>query len=142
MNQTINRTLLLFSATLVIIACSHNANDESQHELNTTVKLENGKKWKANPETIKHVNAMANIIASNPNAVDKNYSSIAKQLLIELKLVFDECTMTGEAHEQLHNFLIPLHKNISKLIQNKSEHPAETLAEIETHLSSFGDYFE
>ena len=141
-NQLINRVLVLSIGVLTLIACSQNPNEEG-HQDREGIHLDNGQKWEANPETIEHVHAMAALITEyDINGDNVKYHAVAKELFMELKMVFDECTMTGESHEQLHTFLMPLHKNISKLMQNKSENPAETLAELEMHLSTFGDYFE
>ena len=141
-NQRIHRVLAFSIGILTLMACSQNPNEES-HQDREGIHLDNGQKWKANLETIEHVHAMDTLITENDlNADNVKYQAIAKQLFMELKMVFDECTMTGESHEQLHTFLMPMHKSISKLMQNKSENPAETLAEIKTHLAEFDEYFE
>ena len=48
--------------------------------------------------------------------------------------------MTGESHNQLHNFLLPLKGQLDKLKTAGSE--METLEEMLEHLSTFKNYFE
>lgn len=114
--------------------------DKDEHEETAgKVQLDNGKKWKANAETITGISNMSSLvqkgIAGKIEAV-KLYDS----LQVEFKTIFDKCTMTGESHNQLHNFLIPLKGQLDKLKAGNSE--IEILEEILEHLSTFKNYFE
>jgi hypothetical protein len=108
------------------------------HEEATAVQLNNGEKWKANPETITGVNNMLQIVDS---ALAGRIAGAPLQdtLKAEFKMIFDKCTMTGTAHDQLHNYLIPLKKKLDDL--KEEEDTDETLKEIQAHLKTFGNYF-
>ena len=46
--------------------------------------------------------------------------------------------MTGEAHEQLHNYLIPIHQRLSGFDASD----ATQLADMKSYLGTYGNYFE
>jgi hypothetical protein len=114
-------------------------NKEAHEETAGKVQLDNGKKWKANTETITGISNMASLvqngIAGKMEAVKLNDS-----LQIEFKTIFDKCTMTGESHNQLHNFLIPLKGQLEKLKAGNTY--AVTLKEMQEYLLTFKNYFE
>lgn len=103
----------------------------------TTVTLDNGQRWKANPET---TSGIANLVA----LVDKQLlnpgdaKAVKASLEEEFGLIFERCTMTGEAHNQLHNYLIPIHQRLSGF----DAADAKQLAEMKSYLATYGTYFE
>lgn len=56
----------------------------------------------------------------------------------EFSLILERCTMRGEAHDQLHNYLLPLKARIDAL---DNGNPDSTLSELESYLSSYWDRF-
>tara|TARA_B100000809_G_scaffold249300_1_gene280414 strand:+ start:14428 stop:14844 length:417 start_codon:yes stop_codon:yes gene_type:complete len=70
--------------------------------------LDNGKPLVANIETTKRVEKMIDLISS---FTDKDnviaYSIFTENLKTEFSLIFQRCTMKGDAHKQSHNFLTP-----------------------------------
>jgi len=78
------------------------------------VSLNDGQLWEANPETTQGIKNMQQLMADF--SIDSGNS---EELIVHLKdefaLIFKKCTMTGEAHEQLHNYLIPLKFKIESL---------------------------
>ncbi len=103
----------------------------------TTVTLDNGKRWIANTGT---TNGIAKMVA----LVDKQIASpgdakaLKAALEEEFALIFERCTMTGEAHDQLHNYLIPIHQRLSGF---DASDPLQ-LAEMKDYLGTYGNYFE
>ena len=101
------------------------------------VTLEDGKRWEANPET---TSGIANMVA----LVDKQIASPSDAKVVkagleeEFGLIFERCTMTGEAHEQLHNYLIPIHQRLSGFDATD----ATQLAEMKSYLATYGNYFQ
>lgn len=61
-------------------------------------------------------------------------------LQAEFKTIFDKCTMTGESHNQLHNFLIPVKGQLVKLKVGNTD--GDTLKEMQEYLLTFKNYFE
>ncbi|MFZ1332305.1 MAG: hypothetical protein WAR83_08950 [Flavobacteriales bacterium] len=113
--------------------------EEADTESATTpmVTLDIGQRWKANPETTSGIASMIALI--DKQAVTPMEAPALKTALEEeFGLIFERCTMTGEAHEQLHNYLIPIHQSFSGFdASNEAQ-----LAEMKTYLGTYGDYFE
>ncbi len=121
------------------IKAEQNENKDEHEETAGKVQLDNGKKWKANAETITGINNMSSLvqngIAGKIEAV-KLYDS----LQVEFKTIFDKCTMTGESHNQLHNYLIQIKGQLEKLKAGNTD--AEILKEMQEYLLTFKNYFE
>ncbi len=112
---------------------------EGHEETAAKVQLDNGKKWKANPETITGINNMSTLVQNGITGkveVAKLYDS----LQVEFKAIFDKCTMTGESHNQLHNYLLPLKGQLDNLKAGSSH--INTLEEMQEYLITFKNYFE
>lgn len=120
----------------------NNEQTETQHhhdEGQAAVQLDNGKKWKADAETISGINNMAALVQDGIAGKIEG-QKLNDTLQVAFKTIFDKCTMTGEAHNQLHNFLLPRKGQLDKLKTGSS--PKETLEEMEEHLTTFKNYFE
>lgn len=114
--------------------------NESEEEAMGTLVLNNGDKWQANPETIKGVVQMqklANDYLVNTNAND--IKELGDNLEKEFSGILEKCTMTGEAHTQLHNYLLPLRDKIEGL---KNSHKIEKVKDIQSYLAEFKIYFQ
>ena len=123
----------------------HDGHDHAKHEKaeaksvesEPTVTLDNGKRWKANPETTSGIANM--MVLVDKQIAEKGDAKAAKAgLEKEFGLIFERCTMTGEAHNQLHNYLIPIHQKFSGFDAGD----ATQLAEMKTYLGTYGNYFE
>lgn len=115
-------------------------NDKDEHEETPgKVQLDNGNKWKANAETTTGISNMLSLV-QNGIAGKMEASRLYDLLQIEFKTIFDKCTMTGESHNQLHNFLIPMKDQLEKLKAGNTD--AEILKEIQEYLLTFKNYFE
>lgn len=113
---------------------NHSEHEHSSEDKNK-LKLNGNEKWQANPETTEGINNMIALI-DNFNANDQqNFAELESNLHTEFKLIFERCTMTGEAHDQLHNYLIPLKSQL----ENSSE---QNVSEIRSYLNTYFDYFQ
>jgi len=145
-------------ALMGLTACSSNSTQEAKQddqEVSATktetegdleheghggsVALDNGKKWQANPETTQGVEKMSTIVAEGLSAA-KEPASLQEPLKMEFQTIFDKCTMTGEAHEQLHNFLIPIKGYLDKLATPDANET--TLRDMQAYLGTYKNYFE
>jgi hypothetical protein len=106
--------------------------------------LNNGKKWIPNQETSDGINRMLSVVSEKVEEGNLTlYSEIGKSLNLEMKTIFKECTMTGEGHDQLHLFLIPLVKQFRELENVENEDEAiKKVTSITTHLNGYSTYFE
>jgi len=103
----------------------------------TTVTLDNGQRWKANPET---TSGIANMVAliEKQTTEPGDPEALKSALEEEFALIFERCTMTGEAHNQLHNYLIPVNDRLRELDPSRPE----DLVALKSYLSTYGNYFE
>jgi hypothetical protein len=145
------KAFILFAAiTIVFAACSQvhshdnvketsEADKVAQHQHQEVVKLDNGKKWKANPETTQGIKNMRDMVKTQMETGKTDAVKLQQNLNKEFNTILQKCTMTGEAHNQLHNYLIPIKDKIKKLSANT---PKAEIQELMTYLDSYKTYFE
>ena len=143
----------LVGFTLLALGCGTNApahgdhTDEGSAAAQATdapesgvpaVRLDSlGNRWIANPETTTGIANMSAILQAFDPA-SGNADTLKAALEEEFGLIFERCTMEGEAHNQLHNFLIPIHHALREFDGNAA-HDREAMA---THLVSYTTYFQ
>jgi hypothetical protein len=104
-----------------------------------TLQLNNGNNWSANPETTAGIERMLEII----NDVNLEHATMGRNLNLEMKTIFAECTMKGEAHDQLHLYLIPLVKLFRNLKEETNPEQATIKQlEIKQYLDTYHTYFK
>jgi len=99
------------------------------------VALDQGRRWKANPETTEGIANMRLLLDGYPSN-GFTPQVMRDTLTSEFARIFERCTMTGEAHEQLHNYLVPLDGML------EGEASDDRFAAISTYLDQYGTYFE
>lgn len=105
-------------------------------EVVPSVSLNNGQRWKANPETTTGIAHMVDILgAYDPSGGDPK--ALKDTLETEFGLIFERCTMSGEAHVQLHNYLLPIHQQLRDFQGTGPEREA-----LGQRLAAYGTYFE
>jgi hypothetical protein len=139
-------SLLLLFSFITIGSCKHKHSEEESSPKIEPVQLDQGKKWKADQQTNEGVAKLQSLVTvfktetSRPGIED--YKRLNSQLQTELDLVFKKCTMTGNAHQQLHNFLVSIIKDLNTLKEDDlkaSEHAFHTM---EKNLFSYTNFFE
>jgi hypothetical protein len=149
----IKQNILKATAIIAVIftsACSGEApenHDQSQSE-NTEVAnntssnstpelvLNDDKRWIANPETTNGVRNMVLIMTDFAERDgDVSFETLHENLNTEFNLIFRKCTMTGEAHNQLHNFLIPVKSLLADLNSTDARNRQETYDQLFNHLN-------
>jgi hypothetical protein len=133
--------------TLTITSCGENHQAKDTDDSETTdqldVELNQGKRWEANTETTKgiaNMKRMADQMRKNPEV--KDYHILAKELEKEFSDIFKKCTMKGEAHNQLHNYLVPLKSYIMGLQSDEELVRQESYKSIQEHLKAYNNYFQ
>ena len=108
-----------------------------------SVQLNNGAKWGANPETTSGITAMQQLVASTSATASKDdLARLAEELGNEFSIIIEKCTMSGEAHAQLHNYLMPLKETMEGLNAESPDVRTASLAQIKKQLAAYGDYFQ
>ncbi len=121
---------------------SAEAVEEHHHATDIGVSLDNGKLWIANPETTTGINNMIKLMSSftNKESLDA-FATLNKNLNDEFNEIFKQCTMTGEAHNQLHNYLHPLKGMIDGVGSSDIKTCRTDFDKLQKHLSEYSSYF-
>ena len=126
-----NVKMLLFS-TIAVLALSCNSGSKETEKYNetpieTTVKAEhhhdeheaivlnNGEKWKVDDNMMEHIRNMEKDVTAFAGNSDKNYAQLVTNLKTNLDLLTSNCTMKGQAHDELHKWLVPYIELVDKL---------------------------
>ncbi|SFJ40417.1 hypothetical protein [Myroides guanonis] len=153
------KTIVMAFALVAMVACKNQNSAAPETEEPTTeavvepiveneeqpvaLVLDNGKKWVANAETTEGVAILSQKI--NDFEVSENidsYHTLNRELQSAFKDIFQKCTMTGEGHEQLHNFLIPIHEELLVLEGDDLEASKKSIAKLKEQLVVYPQFFE
>ncbi len=147
----IKRTFLIAVLTIFTVSCENSKQtekqqinsetDETHHGDDSALKLDNGAKWQANPETTEGVRAMQLHLEEFKSTGQNDYRVLKQKLEQEFKYIFDKCTMKGPSHEQLHNFLYPM-KTMFAGLEEDMVSAQKSLILLEQHLPVYFQYFE
>lgn len=154
--KTIFKINLLFLA-LSALACNnptgHNHATEEEpaateateshhhdHGDDQTLRLNGEQRWEANVETTEGIQNMQALIQNQLASGTVDLTTLKPALEEEFSLIFKRCTMTGEAHNQLHNYLIPL-KGMLKGMEG-NEDPNHVVNQLNEYLEKYFLFFE
>lgn len=133
----------------LLISCNSSISKEDTLSYNddgkdVIVTLENETLWKANEYTsigMKNMIKLMQDLAIN-KANSKDFDLLTENLKNEFTLIFQKCTMKGEAHNQLHNFLIPINNEFENLGSGDLETAKVSYDRLLKHLKTYSLYFE
>lgn len=107
------------------------------------VELNNGALWEANSETTLGIKKM--ILRMDSFSEKENslaYQNLKDSLEGDFTEIFQKCTMKGEAHNQLHNYLKPMIDLFNGLDSQELEACKTNFRDLDTHLKSYKNFFE
>lgn len=110
-----------------------------EHSDGETIHLNDGKKWKVDDNMMAHIRNMEKDVASFENEKSEDYQVLADNLEKNLELLTSNCTMKGQAHDELHVWLVPYIDLINDFSKDKSN---ENLLKIKESFTVFNQYFE
>ncbi len=149
MNKLKITTILL--STFFLFSCNDKANNKSaetsqatetevhEHSNGETIQLNDGQKWKVDVDMMAHIRTMENDVTSFDKETPENYQLLADNLKKNLDLLTSNCTMKGEAHDELHKWLLPYIELVDHFSKDKSN---ENLAKIQESFTTFNQYFQ
>lgn len=120
--------------TLVVVE----AEDDNHHAEPSEVALNDGEKWQANSETTEGVNKMLTLVGDAEKSESPDYLALKDNMQHEFNVVLEKCTMKGESHDQLHNYLLPLKAKFDQLDENSTKNDVE---ELNHYLASYSNFF-
>lgn len=134
----------LVAAASVLVACNKHSHEkespaagESGKPVAASPTVEKGgAKWPADASTNGGIEKMqAMVKAFDPGA---GVEALKEPLGKEFDLILERCTMQGEAHNQLHHYLVPLKARIDGL---ENGNGTGTLSDLSAYLSTYWDHF-
>lgn len=140
-NDTMKGIRLTLLITLpLLFACG----DNHHHGDAAAVQLDNGKRWTANPETTSGIAEMQVILANYEGRAGdpEARKALRKELEAAFQNIFKQCTMTGAAHDQLHNYLLPMKGLFEKLESETAGESDQAFQDLKKHLAMYQTYFE
>jgi hypothetical protein len=117
---------------------NNNADDRVQV---TAVPLDNGMKWKADEGTKKNVAALIQVLNDTVYADDADRTQLYTDIRAKIDVLVAECTMKGEAHQALHNWLQIVLKDVKELKEGNNEYN-KAYAALKKDVESFYQAFE
>lgn len=133
--------LLFFSflALPIFHACTGNHSGNAG-----PVQLDHGKRWVANPETTTGIGEMQAILSKyeGKTADIANRKSLRDALELSFQGIFKQCTMTGPAHDQLHNYLLPMKALFEKIESENATEAEDAIKQLKQHLDAYNTYFQ
>jgi len=156
MEKTILKVIMVFAIALTY-SCGSQTKEKHDHEQSEKIEktdedhhsdsnglvLNDGKLWIANPETTTGVENMVNIMnAFTEKDKVEAYGKLRESLKAEFSMIFQKCSMTGEAHNQLHNFLVPIKDAFETLASTDLKECQESYDNLNKHLKEYKKYFK
>lgn len=107
-----------------------------QHSELEDIQLNEGKKWKVDDNMMIIIRKMEKEVASTDN---ENYQLLIDNLARNIDKLTSNCTMTGQAHDELHKWLLPFIEDVKAFSNDKS---TENFQKIQNAFTTFNQYFE
>ena len=152
--KKINILSIAILAMFLTVSCNNEKNKkqeiakpiqtvEESHESEAVLKLNNGDLWMANAETTEGIQKMSHLVANFTDTENmETYRELKTKLEAEFGAIISKCTMTGEAHDQLHNYLLPMKPLFKDLAAEDLATRKSGLEKLTKHLSEYSAYFK
>jgi hypothetical protein len=115
------KVLLSLAVILSVFACQETKKAETKKAVKETIQKEVSKLWQANPETTTGIKAMKKLITDfKPTENNDAYVALKNSLVDEFNGILTNCTMNGEAHEHLHDYLVPMKGMVDEISSKNS----------------------
>lgn len=148
--QEMLKIKIAFLATVVLLIFSCNTKskeektteiktEEHQHSESETIQLNNGEKWKVDDNMMLHIRNMEKDVVHFDQEKSTNYSLLANKLKTNIDILTSNCTMKGQAHDELHKWLVPYIELVDSFSKEKS---ANQFTEIQNSFKTFNQYFQ
>ncbi|NNJ54736.1 MAG: hypothetical protein HKP14_01315 [Bacteroidia bacterium] len=133
--------IILLLASIFITAC--NKSEKHTHGNSEAIQLNEGKQWIVVSEMMAYIQQIETDVSSFEGTELSDHEKLAESIDSNLEKLTSNCTMTGQAHDELHKWLLPFLELADTY--NKSEDLKEAqkhLADIKTSFATFNTYFK
>ena len=143
-----NYTTIIFLLFITLFSCKEDQTATTEENQDPIVienlELKENTKWQANVETTDGIREMQRILSEFEETDKiKSYRKLYRKLNKVNKNILKQCSMEGEAHENLHAYLMPIFKYLKILKTTKSIPEAKkTVFNFKRHLKEYFKYFK
>lgn len=81
--------------------------EEEHHHEDITILLNDGKKWKVVESMLVYIRNMEAGVNDFEDNSERDYPRLAKSIDENIRELTSNCTMEGQAHDELHKWLVP-----------------------------------
>lgn len=142
--------ILIVSLSFSLASCSSNEISQPTEEIahshpdDEALQLNAGKKWKVDDHMMDELRELESIVNhSNRKENTMSLDAIADSLIVHLDLLTSNCTMQGQAHDELHKWLVPFIELVNEYANYEDESVAkQQLIEMKSRFLEFNTYFE
>jgi len=149
-------TISLIAISLFLFSCGNATNEKlpeqtkpvthEEHQHNdelTDIVLNHGEKWKVGAHMMTHIRNMENDVNTLEAKSANDYAALAKKLKSSIELLTSNCTMKGQAHDELHKWLLPFIDLSEEFSASKTEQAfAANFQIFNASFTTFNTYFE
>lgn len=151
---TFKSTIILAVISVFIYSCGNSASnvsttqattiaEEEHHHNDGPIVLNDGEKWIVDEEMMVHIKNMNNDVNAFEANSPTDYAVLAKKIENNIELLTSNCTMTGQAHDELHKWLLPFIDLSEAFSASKSTQEfADNLQKIKTSFVTLNTYFK
>lgn len=108
------------------------------------IQLDKGNRWIANPETTSGIADMQAILLKyeGQTASAESRKALRAELETAFQDIFKQCTMKGPAHDQLHNYLLPMKALFEKIESETAGESEAGIGQLKQHLADYQTFFQ
>ena len=116
---------------------------ETHEDIEDKLHLHGDSKWEVSEHMVAHIASVDSMVNNyNPNS-ETSPNELAQAVDEKLKMLTESCDMTGEAHAQLHLWLLPFWNLVDQLlISSDPVKQSELIKEMTTSLETYHSFFE
>lgn len=119
------------------------AHEDQDHPSNMMLVLDQGQKWKVNPEMLPPIETMEARITGFAESDSDDYQALAADLQEQIDLLVASCTMSGPSHDELHKWLHPTIQMVKNLSNTKDQSlAANEFESIQKSMQTYHEYFQ
>ena len=145
--------IVLLCLSILTVSCKNNSDGKIETEVSSVaqehahgdeeIQLNQGQKWKVDAEMLSIIRAMENDVASFKGSELAEYNSLSEKLKKNIDLLTSNCTMKGQAHDELHKWLLPYIDLVNAFSEAKSGADSEKLfQDVKNSFVTFNQYFQ
>ncbi len=135
------KSILMLGIVALLVSCSSNEEGEKSeaaekyqeteaathhHEgQEHAIILNHGERWKVDQDMMVYIRSMEKLLNDFDGSSLNDYQTLSAEISKNLNLLTSNCTMTGQAHDELHKWLLPFIEESGKLSKAEKKSDAE-----------------